>query len=541
VNKYIAFLCCLFFITDGHTQKDTAYSYLKIQYSEDKPLRFLSILESSGQSTFFLESLIREQLSNYQVDGYLEASLDKFFLQNDSVLAVVHIGQKWDNVIVHLPTNVDTLLSPTLISQYKNVSTLDLESLMGRTAAYLADSGYPFTTVSFKKSAIVDDEIFMDLVIQTGRRVFQNDIKIKGSSKITPEFLQRYLDWKPGEPYSHSRVLGVSGRMQGLRYLLLVEEPQVKFFYNQAALELTVKKKRANKFDFLLGVLPASDFQDRGVLLSVYLSTELNNALGYGERIQFDFRNTKPETQELELGFSYPYILNMPIGVDVGFDLFRNQESNLDLRYQIGFSYLPGKGITVSTFYDRFSSSILTPDTLTLVQQGQLPKNLDHSTDKFGVSLQIDKLDNPISPRRGWEIKTKGSAGFKILKTNNDLLEFESPELPVQSLYDSLDEREEQFELDLYLANYLPFWSRFTFKTAIHVRSILGASYLLENEQYRTGGSREIRGFDEEFFRASSYGVVTGEVRFFINSNSFLSAFNKSSSTYSTVLEVLFP
>ena len=162
---------------------------------------------------------------------------------------------------------------------------------MGRTVVHLVNSGYPFTTVGFKKSAIVDDEIIVELVVQTGRRVYQNDIKIKGSSKITPEFLQRYLDWKPGEPYNHSRVLGVPGRIQGLRYLSLVEDPQVKFFYNQAALELTVKKKRANKFDFLLGVLPGNDFQERGILLSVFLNTELNNALGFGEKILFDFRN----------------------------------------------------------------------------------------------------------------------------------------------------------------------------------------------------------------------------------------------------------
>ena len=48
---------------------------------------------------------------------------------------------------------------------------------------------------------------------------------------------------------------------------------------------------------------------------------------------------------------------------------------------------------------------------------------------------------------------------------------------------------------------------------------------LFENELYRLGGMKTLRGFIEQSMYASSYAIVNTEIRFLFSKNSFLNAF----------------
>ena len=48
---------------------------------------------------------------------------------------------------------------------------------------------------------------------------------------------------------------------------------------------------------------------------------------------------------------------------------------------------------------------------------------------------------------------------------------------------------------------------------------------VLRNEQYRLGGNRLLRGFDEEFFFATNYGIATLEYRLLLDQNAYIYVF----------------
>ena len=54
---------------------------------------------------------------------------------------------------------------------------------------------------------------------------------------------------------------------------------------------------------------------------------EFQNQFGLGERIYASFERLRPQTQRLELAFTYPYILQLPFGVDLKFNQYRRESA----------------------------------------------------------------------------------------------------------------------------------------------------------------------------------------------------------------------
>jgi hemolysin activation/secretion protein len=72
---------------------------------------------------------------------------------------------------------------------------------------------------------------------------------------------------------------------------------------------------------------------------------------------------------------------------------------------------------------------------------------------------------------------------------------------------------------------FLPLFQRTTLRMAVRGAGIFSSSAVLVNEQYRLGGNKLLRGFDEESLFATRYVVSTAEWRLLIGPNSFLAAF----------------
>lgn len=459
--------------------------------------------------------------------GHFEASVDSLAERDDDFLALLHAGDKYNGVSIVVPDSLILSLTP---NTYKEVTKYPLSPddwsvIQNEIVADLSERGYPFAQVGLGGITIEDTDVTATLDLRLGVQYKYDDIQLAGKSGLSTKYLSRYLGWNAGKIYSHQNFALVKSRIDDLPYVKLTTDPRVVFTYDQASLKLNLEKQRANKFDFILGVLPGNDFQDRPVIFSVLLNTAMYNLLGAGERIAVDFANTKPEAQELKIDLDYPFILSMPFGVAGGFELFRNQETNLDIRYKVGLFYQSTNRLRLSSYYQRISSSLLSVDTTYLINNMKLPPNLDHSFDKVGIELLYSQLDNALSPRQGIRLFLGISAGIKKIDQTNEYISLNSQELPVESYYEELGERTEQYEINVKIEKYWAFWRRFSFLWAIQGKAFFGPDKFLENELYRLGGNRLLRGFDEEFFRANLYTVNTMELRFFLDRNSYFAAF----------------
>ncbi|MEO6758038.1 MAG: BamA/TamA family outer membrane protein, partial [Saprospiraceae bacterium] len=122
----------------------------------------------------------------------------------------------------------------------------------------------------------------------------------------------------------------------------------------------------------------------------------------------------------------------------------------------------------------------------------------------------------------------KTVAGFNTVQRNSQIESLRDPDDPdfkFSSLYDTIAGRVARFRLEAQTAVYVPVLARSTLKIGLRGGGIFSQKKVFANEQYRLGGTKLLRGFDEESLFATRFAVATAEFRLLIGPNSYLSAF----------------
>lgn len=456
--------------------------------------------------------------------AYLEASVDTLAVQNDQYLAYLHVGNqyKWaklkngnvENVFLEQVGFRERLYTNKPFS-YQEVVKLQ-ESLL----EYAENNGYPFAQVWLDSIQINGRQLSASIHMEKGQLVLIKELSIEGTAEISKVYLENYLGLKPGSLYNRSKILRIRDRIRELPFVTTKENPTLSFEGDRVTINLYLNKKKASRFDFLIGVLPQSNSQDNRLIITGTFNGEFQNQFGLGERIYAEFEQLRPATQELNLEFSYPYVLEFPFGIDLKFDLFKRDTTNLNLEYDIGLQYLLEGGNYLKAFWNNRSTTLLFIDQDAILQSQRLPSNLDVSHATFGLEYSFQKLDYRFNPRKGWNLLLRGGAGTKRIRRNTQILELE-----LGSLYDSLTLKSLQYRIDALIEGYLPIFNRSTIKAGLQGGFIVSSQGIYQNEQYRIGGNDILRGFDEESVFASRYAIGTLEFRFLLGQNSYFSLF----------------
>lgn len=401
------------------------------------------------------------------------------------------------------------------------------------------NNGYPFAQVWLDSIQVhPDGGVMAVLQIDRGRFFTFKQLKINGEVKLPDAYLPNFLGLKAGSPYSRAQVLRIRDQLRSLLFVELNGNPTVTFSGKNAVLpgqpggeatvNLFLQKKKASRFDFVIGVLPRPDATDGKLLLTGSLSAAFQNALNLGERFAVEFERLKPETQKLDVQASVPYLLGSPFGVDGRLNIFRRDSTWVDAQSDLGISYLFTGGDYVKLLWENKSSSLQKVDTLTVIQSHRLPPNLDFRQNGYGGEIGFTRLDYRFNPRQGWAVQIRALAGFNTVKRNNQIENLRDPDDPsfdFASLYDTVAVRQTRFRLEGRTETYLPLFQRTTLKLAVRGGGIFSKKPVYNNEQYRLGGNKLLRGFDEESLFATRYVVATAELRLLIGLNSYFAAF----------------
>lgn len=197
-----------------------------------------------------------------------------------------------------------------------------------------------------------------------------------------------------------------------------------------------------------------------------------------------------------------PYVFGLPFGVDGRLGVFRRDSRTwVDAQGQLGVQYFFEGSDFVSFFWENKSSSLQKIDTLDILANRRLPAVLDLRQNGFGLETGLTRLDYRFNPRRGWALSLRGVAGFNTVQRNPTIEALRDPADPDFSfavLYDSVAGRVARFHLDGQAALYLPLAARTTVKLGLRGGGIFSEKPVFANEQYRLGGNKLLRGFDEE-------------------------------------------
>jgi outer membrane protein assembly factor BamA len=391
--------------------------------------------------------------------------------------------------------------------------------------------GYPFASIYLDDIIINGEEVEATLKIDKKTAIKFDALKKEGDLKISDAYLSNYLGIKKGDLYDKSKVLDIKNKLRDLAFVSIEKDPSVFFKGEEAEVNLFLKKRNASRFDFLFGLLPTGTIgeSENRYRFTVTFDADLHNQLGLGERIFLKFQNLQAQTQELKLGFNYPYILDLPFGADFKFNLYKRDTSFLNIEYDLGIQYLFEGGNYFKTFVSNKTTNLITVREASIISSKVLPTTLDVSTSNVGLEYQLNKLDYRFNPRKGLDLNVQGRIGIRRIKPNNDIVSLVDPNdesFDFATLYDSINLRSFQSRIETNISYYIPIMKRATLKVKNHTGFILSEEQAFENEQYRIGGSQILRGFDDESIFADLFSVFTLEYRLLIARNSFISVFS---------------
>ncbi len=521
------------------------FCYLSIEIKAQVSIQF--VFENAQDSIIFLKNnpnfpktaadtasavnILRGVLKPLHAQTFLEASFDSVLIFQKNIIAYLHIGKpyKWASLR-------NGNVNPDYLSQVgyrerlfenKPFSAKEIANIEEKLLNFAEDTGFPFAQVWLDSINIENAAVSAALMMTIGSPFRFDSIELSGFAKISPRFLENYLDVKKGSVFNRTKVLKMAARLAELPYLTVRKPPTVRFTEGgYAVVNVLLDNRKASRWDFLVGVQPTTQpdgSQKFGITFNG--TADFQNLLGVGERIYASFENLRPQSPRLNVKASYPYILNLPYGFEGAFDLYKRDSTYIETHANAGVQYLLDGSSYLKLFWQNYNANNLIINRLQVQQTRKLPATLDVSTNTLGLEFLKQQLDYRFNPRRGWAILLRGGAGIRTVRQNSDILDIKDPTFDFKSLYDTVTLRSFQYRLDNKTEFYVPVLKRSVLKLAVTSGWLFTSSPISQNEQYRIGGNRLLRGFDEESLFATRYAVGTLEYRLLIGRNSYLYAF----------------
>lgn len=513
---------------------------LKAQYQVrilpvDKDSAFISQLKL--QSSFRNSTLAADYINSLpelmQSRGFIAASVDS--VQYDSTFALVslYVGEsfKWAHLNTAQVNNkwLDAIGWNNRQYADKPFNWQQYMLLRQKLLDYMENNGYPFAKI-FLDSLQLQNEgtIAASLKVDAGPLYKIDSLRLHGTSRISNEFMQRYLDLPNGSIYKREKLLNISKKIAELPYVQEQQPWDLTMLGTGSIVNLYLKQKKSSEINVLVGFLPSNQqLVNNKLLITGEANINLRNALGNGESIGINWQQLQVKSPRLHLAYQQPYIFKSAFGVNTSFDLFKKDSSFVNINMLLGLQYYVSTTQSASIFLQNQRTNLLTIDTLLVQRSKRLPNEADVSSVNLGITYEVNNTNYRFNPSRGNEFFISGSAGTRKLRRSEAIVKLKDPANPsfnYASLYDSLEANAYQFRMRLQAAHYFPVTKASTFKTGLQAGWFQSPT-VFRNELFQIGGYKLLRGFDEESIFASQFVAGTAEYRYLVGQNSFFFAF----------------
>ncbi len=180
-------------------------------------------------------------------------------------------------------------------------------------------------------------------------------------------------------------------------------------------------------------------------------------------------------------------------------------------------------------YWSKTTTNLGKLDSLDIIQSKRLPEQLDVDVNAYGLEIVKQHLDYRYNPRKGWAFQIKSDVGTRVIQKNNSIITLKDtlrPDFNFASLYDSVTLRSLRLQGGLVFDVYVPLFQQSTLKITTQAAAVFSQKPIYQNEQYRIGGNRILRGFDEASVYATKYAMLTLEYRFLFGQNSYFNVFS---------------
>jgi outer membrane protein assembly factor BamA len=509
----------LFFFIVITFSSQAQYSLTILSYQKDQQKNLDGILKQLKINYTFPDTLNRrKELNNVLIalygNGYLAASFDSFAVDTTMLTAYLNHGTIYKWVRLSKGNMDEGIMSEAgfreKVYRGKPVNLNNLRKIQDRVLSSCENNGYPFAEVRLDSVQANAGNIKAALNLTKGLFITIDSIIVKGNARLAEIYLYNYLGIKPHMAYNEELISQISTRLKELPMVAETRSFNISFHEDKASIYLYLENKKASQLDGVIGVLPDTSGK---VVISGDVHVRLHSSFGYGELFDLNWKQPLPKTQDLKIKFNYPFLFSTPFGIDLNFSIYKKDTTYVQLERNIGIQYLLTGGNYIKAFYNNKTSSLINVKQFEFVTV--LPPFADITTNSYGLGLRSEKLDYRLNPRKGYSVECTAAVGVKNIKKNSKLVLVD---------YDSLQLKSTQYNGEITGDYFLPVFNRGVIDIGTKA-GFLESPDIFQNELYRIGGLKTLRGFDEESILASRYIIGKLEYRYLIEQNSYLFMF----------------
>jgi len=275
--------------------------------------------------------------------GFAEVSIEQLSFEKKKVSAKIHLGQKYHLALLNTKDIPEGLRPKKHYLSEKEIpfSPYELGQYLQDILNLATENGYPIADVYLDSILLTQGQLRAKININEGPFIQYAQPQTHGKIDIKPIFIQNYLHFSPGAPFNLADVRAAKKRINELDFMQLTDPPNIQLRGNEAIITLHLKEKKANQFNFLIGVLPNNN-ETKKLLLVGNVLVDFKNILGYGEQLYFKFDQNRPLTQQLAAKTIWPYPFNLPIGLGGHFNLYKRDTAYIDIKSQVAIRYYLG-------------------------------------------------------------------------------------------------------------------------------------------------------------------------------------------------------
>lgn len=478
---------------------------------------------SVSDSISVLQILKTDQLDNQQ-KGFLSASVDTFYSQNDTFYAHTYKGKSF-NFIAFRTHNLSEGYLPEKNPVLSRTSFLRLQNLL---LTDYENTGYPFASISLDSNEIRNDTLFTSAYFFSFNQILYDSIQINGKSNLSKKYLEQYLGIRRGTPYREETIRTLDKKLRNLPLVKLNATSRIAFYQGLARVIISIDDRVTDRLDGVIGLAPNStNSEENSLLITGEVNIELNNLFRSAKQLELHWRNYLQRSQLLDASFTYPYLFNTKLGINGELNLNKFDTVFVNLKTKLSFRYQQQGNNYLQFYYQNINSNLITADTNAVRNSGKLPNNNPYNIDNYGLAVFKRDLDYLPNPRKGYSLLTDLAIGQKTILRNSEIdrITFFNPATNTyNSIYDTLNKQSLRISFTLNGTLYLPIKKLSTIVQKINVQGIV-ANQVFFNELYNFGGFASLRGFDENELFASKALIYTLEYRYLFGENSNVGLF----------------
>lgn len=449
--------------------------------------------------TLKLKEELKEIKNKLYKKSYVESSLDSLIFKNDTAKAYFFVGKKyfWKKINPTEKSKIWLQKSGVKLKAFDNKSFKQKKwkKIKRKIISYFENNGYPFASIELQNKKLEVKEnivnLSSNLKIEVNKFYKIDTFYVRSKNKLSTNYIYRYTGILPNSVYDESKINQISPLIKNLSFLSEIRSPEVQFTKEKAVLHVFLKKAKANRFNGILGIMPDSEKEGK-TLITGEIKLLLINSLNKGEVLNLEWQKLEEFSQKLDLSVDFPYVFGSPFGLEASFSLDKQDTSYLNLNSNLGVRYFFRSHDYVKVFAKTKKSSIIS-------KQLSEEKGYESiSNILYGIGTEINHLDYRFNPSKGFAFSASIATGKKEGKEKSNL----------------------QTEAEGVFSIYFPIYNSFVAKYQNQSAIIHNSGQIFDNELFKIGGLKTLRGFDQESIFASFYSINTLEIRYLFEENS---------------------